>query len=78
MYTLYIYMYMLKDLAEPSINMGLKIIFRKSKVMFHSFVPKKKIVHDNAEIKEVQICVYLVQEISSENSTMNEINIRIR
>lgn len=67
----------MKDmLAEASINARLKINLEKIKALFNSFAPKKKIVHNNTEIKELQCYMYLRQEITSDNSIMNNINRR--
>lgn len=54
--------------------MRLKIDFEKTKVIFDSFFPKEKIVYNTTEIKKVQNIVYHGQEITSQNSIINEIN----
>ena len=69
---------MLKELAESSRQVGLKMNLQETKVMFNEFVSKKIIKMEGHEIEEVDSYIYLGQEISMDNNIMREINIRIR
>lgn len=54
---------MLKDLADVSINMGLKTNLEKIKMLFILFASNVKIANNNMETKVVRNYVYLEQEI---------------
>lgn len=65
---------MLTDLVEASINVALKVNLEKTRVIFNSFILKKKLVYNNNDIKEVQSYVHLRQEISLDTGIVSEIN----
>ena len=69
---------MLTELAEASIQVGLKMNLQKTKIMFNAFASKKKIMNNSNEIEEVESYVYLGQEITMDNNIMSEINRRIK
>ena len=68
---------MMNELNEESKKLGLKINFKKTKVMYNAHASKSKVYIGNQEIEMVDEYIYLGQLVSMQTDKSNEVKRRI-